>query len=216
MMPGTAAAVASRRAELHFPSAEQTVMRMPAVVTSWTVEMLDELPDSPERLEIIDGTLYVTPSPSLPHQVVLGAIYRQLFAYLHRRGVGYAVVSPSDVRRGDQDRNRVQPDVYVVRLVQGQFPAEPFQLADLLLAVEVASPSNPTLDYQIKRRLYLADGVGEYWIANVQERVVTRWRGPDNPGEVRTDRLVWHPPGMPAPLEIDVPALFDDVRQSTA
>ena len=38
----------------------------------------------------------------------------------------------------------------------------PYYLRDLLLAVEVASPGNPRLDYQVKRDLYLREGVGEY------------------------------------------------------
>lgn len=60
---GTAAMCA--RAELRFLIGEQRLMGTPAVaVRSWTVDMLDELPASSERLEIIDGTLYVTPSPS--------------------------------------------------------------------------------------------------------------------------------------------------------
>jgi len=200
------------RAELRFFFAEQTVMGMPAVaVRTWTVDMLDELPDTSERLEIIDGTLYVTPSPSIPHQVVAGAIYRQLFAYLDERRLGYTVFSPSDIRRGDQDKNRVQPDVYVVRLAKGRFPAEPFQLKDLLLAVEVASPSNPSLDYEVKRRLYLSEGVGEYWIASPQERLVSRWQGRDDPGTTLWDVLEWQPAGMPAPLRLDIRELFGDL-----
>jgi len=187
-------------------------MGMPAVaVTSWTVDMLDELPDTSERLEIIDGTLYVTPSPSNPHQMVVGALYRHLYEYLDKAGVGYTIISPSDIRRGDQDKNRVQPDVYVVRLVNGRFPAEPFQLRDLLLAVEVASPSNPSLDYEIKRRLYLSEGVGEYWIASPQERSVSRWCGPGDAGSTVRDVLEWQPVGMPVPLRIDVQDLFADL-----
>jgi hypothetical protein len=61
---------------------------MPATHTDWTVEMLDALPDDGQRYEIIDGELFVTPSPS-------------------------------DVRREDRRRNRVQPDIFVVRVAAG-------------------------------------------------------------------------------------------------
>ena len=203
----------SADAELLFSIAEQRVMGMPAVaITSWTVEMLDELPDSSERLEIIDGVLYVTPSPSALHQFVAGAFYRRIYAYMDGSGHGRTVFSPSDIRRGDETRNRVQPDVYVVRLTSGRLPSEPFALRDLLLAIEVASPGNATLDYQVKRRLYLAEGVGEYWIADPESRVVTRWRGRDDRGDALTDRLEWHPAGMAAPLAINLQTLFDEAR----
>lgn len=73
------------------------------------------------------------------------------------------MVSPSDVRREDSKRNRVQPDVYAVRLIDGEQPEYPYKLADLILCAEVESPSTVACDYQTKRRLYLAGGIPEYW-----------------------------------------------------
>jgi Uma2 family endonuclease len=74
----------------------------------------------------------------------------------------------------------------------------------------VESPSNPQLDYQIKRKLYLSRGVPEYWIVNAAAQIVSRWRAVDDPGAVFDRRIEWHPAGMPAPLVIDLPSLFDD------
>ena len=82
--------------------------------------------------------------------------------------------SPADVRRGDRTRNRVQPDLFVVRLKEGTRPAYPFELSDLLLTIEAVSPSNPQYDYQIKRRLYLQNGVLEYWVVNPDARNISR------------------------------------------
>jgi Uma2 family endonuclease len=90
----------------------------------------------------------------------------------------------------------------------GKRPTYPYDLGALLLVIEVQSPGNPLLDYQIKRRLYLAQGVPEYWIANPDARVVSRWRGKDDPGEVLTGCLEWLPVGMTEPLLIDLPELF--------
>ena len=55
-------------------------MAMPATHTDWTVEMLDALPDDGQRYEIIDGELFVTPSPSDVHQYVVGALYARLLS----------------------------------------------------------------------------------------------------------------------------------------
>src|SRR4051812_38925077 len=101
-----------RCAELHFPGNAEHYMSMPATPTKWTIDMLDALPDDGQRHEIIDGELFVTPSPSGVHQQVVGALYAMLRAYLKRGSVARAMISPSDVRRGDRTRNRVQPDVY--------------------------------------------------------------------------------------------------------
>jgi Uma2 family endonuclease len=183
-------------------------MGMPAAHTNWTVAMLDALPDDGQRYEIIDGELHVTPAPSDVHQLVAGAFYRRLDPYLRAANVARGMFSPADVRTGDRTRNRVQPDVFAVRLVDGTRPRYPYALSDLVLAIEVESPGKPLFDYQVKRELYLTHGVAEYWIANPDARIVSRWRGLRDPGEVFSDSITWQPQGMPAPLLIALPELF--------
>lgn len=183
-------------------------MGMSATINDWTVEMLDALPDDGQRYEIIDGELFVTPGPGEGHQDIVGELYALLRDYLMGSGVGKPMVSPTDVRRGDRRRNRVQPDVFVVRLRDGKRPAYPYDLHHLLLAVEVVSPSNPLLDYQVKRDLYLREGVGEYWVFNPEARNVSRWRGRDDPGELLSKEVTWHPEGMLVPFTIDLARFF--------
>jgi Uma2 family endonuclease len=185
-------------------------MAMPVTQTEWTVDMLDALPDDGQRYEIIDGELFVTPAPREIHQLVVGHLHSLIKAYLGRSPVGRVIVSPADVRRGDRTRNRVQPDVFVVRLSDGKRPTYPYDLNDLLLAVEVQSPGNPHLDYQVKRELYLRSGVAEYWVMNPDARNISRWRGRDDPGDVLSRHVTWHPEGMPQPLEIALPHFFDE------
>jgi Uma2 family endonuclease len=185
-------------------------MAMPAMHADWTVDMVDALPDDGQRYEIIDGELFVTPSPGERHQDIVGYLYFLLRQYLQGSTVGRAIISPSDVRRGDRTRNRVQPDVFVVRLIDGKRAPYPYEMSDLLLAVEVSSPSSPAYDYQTKRGLYLVDGVGEYWVMNGEARNVSRWRGVADPGEVLSERLEWHPAGMAASLVITLPGFFDE------
>ena len=185
-------------------------MAMPAARVEWTVEMLDALPDDGNRYEIIDGELFVTPAPTDVHQLVVGALYSRLRAYMRPTSVGRALASPSDVRRADRSRNRVQPDVFVVRLVGDARPPYPYDISDLLLAVEVESPSNSAYDYQVKRGLYLRDGVPEYWIVSPEARTFARWRHLDDPAELLTQRIEWQPEGVSLPLVIDLPEFFED------
>jgi Uma2 family endonuclease len=181
---------------------------MPATHTEWTVDMLDALPDDGQRYEIIDGELFMTPSPADVHQYVVGELHARLLGYLRRSGVGHPVVSPSDVRREDRRTNRVQPDVFVVRVTNGKRPAFPFDLADLLLAVEVTSPGNPRYDHQTKRVLYLKAEIPEYWVVNPEARTVSRWSRLEDPGEVLSERLTWRPAGMDTSFALDVPEFF--------
>lgn len=184
-------------------------MAMPALHREWTVAMLDALPDDGNKYELIDGVLFVTPAPSDRHQLVAGTLYSRLRAYMRPSSVGRAMFAPADVRRGDSERNRIQPDVFVVRISGGQFPEYPYVMSELLLAVEIVSPSNPAYDYQTKRALYL-ESIPEYWVVNIEAGTITRWRGPDDPGTLLTGTLEWQPDGMAAPFVLDVQEFFDD------
>lgn len=185
-------------------------MHMPAFRRQWTVDDLQDLPDDGQRYEVIDGVLHVTPAPGLPHQLIAGHLYYVLKQYLGGSTVGRPVISPSDVRRGDRSRNRVQPDVFVVRLADGKLPPYPFAMSDILLAVEVPSPNDALYDYHTKRELYVASGVPEYWVLNGETRNLSRWGGAADPGELLSGRVEWHPPGMPEPLVLDLPSFFDE------
>jgi Uma2 family endonuclease len=181
---------------------------MPAAHTEWTVDMLDALPDDGQRYEIIDGVLYVTPAPSDLHQYVVGELFARLHEYLRHSGIGHPIGSPSDVRREDRSRNRVQPDIFVVRVTSRKRPSYPFDLADLLLAVEVESASSSRDDYHTKRQLYLDARVPEYWVVSPEARTISRWHSADQPGEILSQSTAWHPAGMAQPLLIDLPSFF--------
>jgi Uma2 family endonuclease len=185
-------------------------MSMPATRTDWTVEMVDALEDDGQRYELIDGELFVTPSPVDLHQLVVGELHARLRDYLRAYRVGKPMVSPSDVRRGDRTRNRVQPDVFVVRVTESGRPPYPYDLGDLLLAVEVASPSSRRLDYHVKRELYLREGVEEYWVIDPDARNVLRWRGRSEPGEILSERVEWQPAGAREPFVLTLEEFFDE------
>ena len=185
-------------------------MFMPAGRAEWTVQMLDALPDDGRRYELIDAELVVTPAPSDVHQLLVVALAAELRDYLRASEVGRVLVSPADVRCGDPDRNRVQPDVFVVRLTDGRRPIYPFALSDLLLAVEVESPGSPFHDHHTKRELYLGSSVPEYWIINPASRTIVRWHADVVAGETLTTRLEWHPAGMASSFVLELPGFFDE------
>ena len=54
-------------------------------------------PDDGMRHELIDGVHYVTPSPVLPHQRVIGNVYFLLRRHLEDHAGGMVYVSPVDV-----------------------------------------------------------------------------------------------------------------------
>ncbi len=166
-------------------------MGMAAPYTRWTVDRLRALPDDGRRYEIIDGELLVTPSPSLRHQDAVLALAVRLRAYLATRRVGHVIIAPADVEFSDD--TVVEPDVFVVPLVNGRPPAELKQAGRPLLVAEILSPSTERADRGRKRELFQVRGVPDYWIVNVDARVFERWRPGATQPELVTERLEWRP-----------------------
>ncbi|HEY0969719.1 MAG TPA: Uma2 family endonuclease [Gemmatimonadales bacterium] len=182
---------------------------MAPAVTHWTVDMVRALPDDGKRYEVVDGELLVSPGPSWQHQAASRVLFRTLDRFLAGRAVGEVMYAPADVVFADD--SMVEPDLFVVPLVDGRVPRSWEEVGRLLLAVEILSPSTARADRQVKRRLYQREGVPEYWIVDVDARLVERWRPDDERPEILAERLEWRPdPAHPA-LEIDLPACFAEV-----
>ena len=185
-------------------------MAMPAQhIEGWTVEMVRALPNDGNRYEVIDGELYVTPAPSWTHQRAVLELAVLLRPYLHEHFLGDVIISPADVLFGP--RNMVEPDLFVVPLVDGAAPRAWEQVGRLLLAVEVLSPSTRRTDRGPKLDLYQRKGVPEYWIVDVDNRRIDRWRPNDTAPETLTDTMPWQPDRFTEPLVIDMARYFSRV-----
>lgn len=83
---------------------------------------------------------------------------------------------------------------------------------ELVLAVELLSPSTARFDRGPKRQFYHRSSTDELWIVDIESRVVERWRSGDERPEILTDRLVWHPSGAAQPLSIELDEFFSAVH----
>jgi Uma2 family endonuclease len=119
--------------------------------------------------------------------------------------VAVALLAPADVPV--DDLTLVQPDLFVVPLVEGRPPQEWSEAGHMLLVCEVLSPSSARHDRVVKRIKYQALGV-EYWIFDLDGSRVERWLPDATLAEIVTDVLVWTAPGAREPLRIDLPLLF--------
>jgi Uma2 family endonuclease len=119
------------------------------------------------------------------------------------------VFAPADVTFSP--RRGVQPDLFVLPLVDGVRPRRFADAGRVLLAVEVVSPSTARADRVTKSRVYREEGVSEYWIVDLDARVLERTTPRDDRVEVIATRLDWHPEGASAPLVLDVERYFADV-----
>lgn len=129
-------------------------------------------PDDGQRYELIDGEIFVSPSPILLHQEAVAELLVRLRAYAKQQGAGKVILSPMDVRL---DRDIVvQPDLVFVRKGSAaDNPEEPRIVGSPDLLIEVLSPSNRSHDQVRKRELYARFGVPEYWIVDPIQRTIT-------------------------------------------
>ncbi|MEK7668279.1 MAG: Uma2 family endonuclease [Gemmatimonadota bacterium] len=171
-----------------------------------TIEQLLALPEDGRRHELLDGVHVVTPAPSWTHQRVLQAFWHPLYVALAGQGTLEVVTSPADIVLGP--RTLVQPDLFVVRHGTGARASEWRDAGVPVLAIEFLSPTTAARDRGAKRRIYQRAGVAEYWIMDLDARLVERWRPDDIRPEILDEQLVWAPPELQTPVTLDLPALF--------
>jgi len=142
-----------------------------------TVADLDAFPDDDgKRYELIEGELFVSCAPGLPHQLVLQNVQVRLVNYLETHPVGIVVPGPGAVF---SNYDAVIPDLAFVGhdrwdtiVANNRFVAAPD------LVIEIISPGreNRARDLKVKRRLYGKYGVQEYWVVDSENRSVLIFR----------------------------------------
>lgn len=179
----------------------------------WSATSLAALPapDDGTRRECVAGELLVTPAPDAPHQAILAELFHHLDAYVRQHRAGWVRWSPADITL--DERTLVQPDLFV--LPRSLPPAAPWSdVRELLLVVEVLSPSSARADRVLKRRAYQRAGVPTYWIVDPDARLVEEWR-PESVMPMISDAVIerW-PSGAVEPLRLELPHLFRDALES--
>ena len=134
------------------------------------MEVYQSLPEG-TLAELIDNQLFLSPSPTSQHQLILNDINFELMTFFKSNKKGRLFVAPMDVYL-DNHRNAVQPDIIVI-LNENKNIIDPeghiHGVPDLL--VEVLSPGNKDHDLITKKALYEKLGVKEYWIVDPETKL---------------------------------------------
>lgn len=134
-----------------------------------TVAEFLRLPDDDgNRYELADGKLLVTPPPAFAHSMIQRRLARLLDEAAPEDLISDAL--GFGVQIGD---SYFQPDVLVFRADAEGRTESYVAAADVLLAVEVLSPSNPGNDRVIKLNKYAEGGIPNYWIVDGKARRLT-------------------------------------------
>jgi Uma2 family endonuclease len=141
-----------------------------------TVDDLDAMPEDGNRYEVIEGELFVSRAPGLPHQIVSGNVYHQLRSYLESNPIGRVVATPGLIL---SQYSGVIPDLVFYTHARGaEIIANERLVAAPDIVIEILSPGreNASRDRIAKRQLYAKHGVNEYWIVDSENRSVELYR----------------------------------------
>ncbi|MDX6612151.1 MAG: hypothetical protein QOD75_1337 [Blastocatellia bacterium] len=141
-----------------------------------TVADLDLCPDDNNRYELIEGELFVSRAPGLPHQLILQRLQLALGKHLESNPIGILAPGAGAVF---SEYDAVIPDLVFVRqerwdsiVADEKFVGAP----DLVIEVLSPGPENSRRDLVVKRQLYAKYGVQEYWIVDPQTSSVQIYR----------------------------------------
>ena len=136
------------------------------VDTRLTYEDFCLLPEDGKRREIIEGELFVTPSPQTPHQRVVTRLISHLWYFVDKHKLGEAFTAPFDVVFSEFDV--VEPDILFISSANASVLTGKNVQGAPDLVVEVLSETTARVDRSIKLKLYGKFGVQEYWIVDPQ------------------------------------------------
>ena len=165
------------------------------------------MPDDGNRYEAIEGDLYMTPSPSLRHQLVSWRLCSALDRFLVKTGHGVVLSAPFGVEFPATSEG-VQPDILFVSRDRYEIVAESVVVGAPDLVAEILSPSTASRDCGIKRRLYERQGVQEHWVVDPNESVVDVWRFAEESAHERFTGTLPVRLGTDQVGEIDLKAVF--------
>ncbi|MEU5948193.1 Uma2 family endonuclease [Micromonospora sp. NPDC047465] len=119
---------------------------------------MDALPEDGRRRELLDGVLIVSPSLTRIHQTIAG---RLMVALEEDCPDDHDVTQGVEVRIS-RTRSFI-PDVLVTTSAAARRQPSRYEPHEVVLAVEIVSPSTQSIDRVLKPALYAQAGIPYYW-----------------------------------------------------
>jgi Uma2 family endonuclease len=146
----------------------------------FTREEIDRLAETGvfagQRYELIDGDLIDKMGQNPPHSSGIQLLLKCL-AHLFEVDL-IRVQHPMEAAPGDRERSLPEPDVAVLRERKNEYYSRHPRGDEMLLVIEVAD-TTVAFDRSRKATLYARAGVPEYWVLDLNGRMLVVHREPD-------------------------------------
>jgi Uma2 family endonuclease len=133
-------------------------------VPPFTVDDLLKFPDDGNRYELFNGSLLVSPAPTLLHQLAITYTMDILL-----RAAPPDLVPLTTINLRVTDKDFFIPDVAVVSKDTARTVGLMSSPHHIRLAVEIVSPSTKLRDRALKTETYAAAGIPTYWRIELDE-----------------------------------------------
>lgn len=170
----------------------------------WTVDDVLALgEDTHQRVELVGGTLMMSPAPSVPHQRASHRLAALLEQAATEAEAGLEVLEAVNVLMPD---GLLIPDLVVADAAATAEAGFALDNAAVVLIVEIASPATRLTNRELKPALYAAAGVEHYWRLDL-EPAPTLYTGVRNGAGYRDTATFL--PGRKARITEPFPLAFD-------
>ncbi|MEV5498773.1 Uma2 family endonuclease [Nonomuraea fuscirosea] len=144
--------------DAHPPPGRARLFAVPQDTGDYTVEDWLRLPETGERIELIDGSFLVSPMPGYDHAIAAKRLLRILD---DARPEDYEVVETGNPEVGEDG---LIPDIVVGHAEAMLSGVAKLSSADVVCVIEIVSPgkSSHRRDYEIKPPKYAAGGIPHF------------------------------------------------------
>lgn len=128
------------------------------------------------KTELIEGQIVFMNAQHRPHARIKIELFKALDRAIEGSGTGLSVLIEATVAM--PPHNAPEPDLILTSEPDGEGPVP---IKSVALLVEI-SDTTLAQDLGVKARVYAANGVPEYWVVDIRQRVIHQLRQPDDTG----------------------------------
>lgn len=151
-------------------------------------ELYDSLELPGHRVELLEGRIVVSPVPVILHDLIVTWLSDALREVCAERAWDRLTRGAVELPATSE---RIQPDLFVCPSDESTDGEWLLRAKDVLLAVEVVSPSSRRDDYEVKKAGCARSGVPLYLVIDPHESMVALFAGPSPRGYLRSEAVAF-------------------------